>query len=215
MSSNVSSFFDRYAHDFNAIYGNSNGPMDAVVNRLFRRSMALRYQKTLEGCDPIEGKSVLDIGSGPGHYSVALAQRGASEVLGLDFADGMLEVARKRAADAGVQDVCRFEKGDFLEREFDRKFDYAIIMGFMDYIADPAPMIRKTLSLTRRRAFFSFPVKGGLLGWQREMRYRSRCDLYMYTEDSVRKLFDGIEGARARIEKIDRDLFVTVEMLAQ
>ena len=48
MSSNVSSFFDRYAHDFNAIYGNSNGPMDAVVNRLFRRSMALRYQKTLE-----------------------------------------------------------------------------------------------------------------------------------------------------------------------
>lgn len=212
MSSNVSTFFDRYAHDFNAIYGNSNGPIDSVVNRMFRRSMALRYQRTLEGCDPIEGRSVLDIGCGPGHYSVALARRGAGEVLGLDFADGMLDVARKRAEGAGVGATCRFEKGDFLERSFDRQFDYSIVMGFMDYIADPASMIRKALSITQRRAFFSFPVSGGLLGWQRKMRYRSRCDLYLYTEQSVRDLFAGIEGANARIDRIERDLFVTVEM---
>jgi ubiquinone/menaquinone biosynthesis C-methylase UbiE len=212
MSTNVSSFFDRYAHDFSAIYGNSHGPFDSMVNRLFRRSMALRYQRTLEGCDPIEGRSVLDIGCGPGHYSVALARRGAGEVLGLDFADGMLEVARERAEKAGVSGTCRFEKGDFLECSFDRQFDYTIIMGFMDYIAEPAGMIRKALSITKRRAFFSFPVAGGLLGWQRQLRYRSRCDLYLYTEQSVRELFSGIEDAKVNVERIDRDLFVTAEM---
>src|SRR5215469_11110865 len=104
----VSEFFDGYAHDFAAIYGNDNGWFNTVVNRLFRRVMEDRYRQTLEGCAPIAGRSVLDIGCGPGHYSVALAKRGAAEVLGIDFAEGMLQVARERASREGVA-TCRFE----------------------------------------------------------------------------------------------------------
>lgn len=210
--SKVSTFFDRYAHDFDAIYGNSNGPVSSVVNKLFRRSMALRYQKTLEGCDPIAGRSVLDIGCGPGHYAIALAKRGAGSVLGIDFADGMLDVARQGAAQAGVGELCKFEKMDFLNSEFDRKFDYVIVMGFMDYIADAASMIRKTLSVTADRAFFSFPLRDGILGWQRQLRYRSRCELYLYTEKQVRDLFADVGCKNVRIQRIDRDLFVAVDM---
>ena len=83
-NSNVREFFDSYAHDFNAIYGNSNSVANAIINRLFRQAMKLRYQKTLEACAPIAGRSVLDIGCGPGHYSVALAKLGAAEVLGIE-----------------------------------------------------------------------------------------------------------------------------------
>ena len=210
--SKVSTFFDRYAHDFDAIYGNNNGLLSAVVNKFLRRSMALRYRMTLEGCDPIVDHTVLDVGCGPGHYSIALAKLGASKVRGIDFADGMLEVARDSAVKEGVEKVCQFEKIDFLNWNFDDKFDYVIVMGFMDYIADPLNIIKKTLSLTRDRAFFSFPIRDGILSWQRKIRYQSRCELYLYSEKQVLDLFAGTQCKKVHAERISRDLFVTVDM---
>lgn len=209
--SKVSHFFDRYAHDFDSIYRNKNGWVNSVINKLFRRTMELRYLKTLEGCSPIAGRSVLDIGCGPGHYSVALAKRGASEVLGLDFAEGMLQVARERAAKEGAT-TCRFEKRDFLSFNFKRKFDYTIVMGVMDYASQPAAVVEKALSLTAVRAFFSFPLDNGILAWQRKLRYKFRCDLYMYREDQVKQLFANQDKGQIRAESLGRDLFVTVDM---
>ena len=209
--SKVSQFFDGYAHDFDAIYGNKNGWFGSIINKLFRRTMEVRYRKTLEGCSPIVGRSVLDIGCGPGHYSVALAKKGAGEVLGIDFADGMLQVARERAAKEGVT-TCRFEKKDFMNFNFARKFDYTIVMGFMDYANQPAEVVKKALSLTTVRAFLSFPLDKGILAWQRKLRYKSRCELHMYTEDRVRQLFANHGKAEISVENLGRDLFVTVNM---
>src|SRR6201997_4378788 len=93
----TSEFFHAYAHDFNAIYGNSNTFVNRLINRHFRASMRLRYEKTIEGCSPIAGKTVLDIGCGPGHYSVALAKKGAERVFGIDFADEMIAIAKQNA----------------------------------------------------------------------------------------------------------------------
>jgi len=209
--SKVSQFFDGYAHDFDVIYGNKNGWLDSIINKLFRRTMEVRYRKTLEGCSPIASRSVLDIGCGPGHYSIALAKQGAGEVLGIDFAESMLQVARERAAKEGVT-TCRFEKRDFLNFNFERKFDYTIVMGFMDYANQPAEVVKKTLSLTAVRAFFSFPLDNGILAWQRKLRYKSRCELYMYTEDQARQLLTNHDKAQISVESLGRDLFVTVDM---
>ena len=203
-------FFDQYAGDFSAIYGNDNTPVNAVVNRLFRKSMMLRYERTLAGCNPIEGKTVIDIGCGPGHYGVALASRGASRVLGVDFASGMIDLAKKRAERAGVADRCTFTLGDFLEVTGDEKFDYAVVMGFMDYIEDPLALMKKVLKVCRGKAFFSFPADGGVLAWQRRMRYRSRCDLYLYTEPQIRSLVSGLGVKASSVEMISRDFFVTL-----
>ena len=117
-------FFHQYANHFDAIYGNQNGFVDSVINRLFRKSMKLRYEKTIEGCNPIANKSVLDIGCGPGHYSITLAQRGASRVVGIDFAEGVFavdvevnagsdEARRKLAivAEAGIVDFRGVARG--------------------------------------------------------------------------------------------------------
>ena len=202
-------FFDRYAQDFSAIYGNRNTAVNRVVNALFRRSMRMRYDLAIEGSNPIVGRSVLDIGCGPGHYCIELARRGASRVLGIDFAEGMLEIARSGAARAGLEKTCEFRQADFFKDEFQEKFDYVIAMGFMDYVERPADTLRKALALTRVRAFFSFPLAGGFLAWQRQLRYRSRCDLYLYTELQVRQLFEDSGAKRIDVQKIDRDLFVT------
>jgi len=205
-------FFDSYAKDFNAIYGNENTLVNAVVNRLFRKSMVVRYERTLAGCTPIAGKSVIDIGCGPGHYSVALASAGAGRVLGVDFAPGMIDIARQRAARAGVTDRCSFELGDFLNVSGDEKFDYAIVMGFMDYIEKPGELVEKVMRVCRGKAFFSFPADGGPLAWQRRLRYRNRCPLYLYSEPQIRQLVSGVGARSSSVEMISRDYFVTLSV---
>src|SRR5271157_1434793 len=191
-------FFHQYANDFDAIYGNQNGFFDSVINRLFRKSMRLRFEKSIEGCNPIEGKSVLDVGCGPGHYSITLAQRGAGRVVGIDFADGMLQLASDHAKEVGVGERCKFMVADFYTYAPQEVFDYVIVMGFMDYMPDP------------EKAFFSFPVEGGILGWQRKMRYQKRCDLFLYSEERLKQIFSKFPEATATVEPISRDFFVTL-----
>jgi SAM-dependent methyltransferase len=210
MSGQTSQFFDGYAADFDAIYGSDNGPVERIANRLFRRAMLVRYEKTLAGCQPAAGCTVIDIGCGPGHYSIALARAGAEKVLGLDFAAGMLKIASERAEAQGVAQRCSFELGDFLTYPIPERFDYAIVMGFMDYVSDPRPVIDRVLAIVRRRAFFSFPKAGGLLAWQRQWRYRNRCDLFLYRRDAIESLLLRT-GAAFSIEPIGRDFFVTLE----
>jgi SAM-dependent methyltransferase len=206
-------FFDDYAPDFDSIYGTCNNWLNRLVNRRLRRSMAIRYAKTIEGCTPIEGRTVLDVGCGPGHYAVALARRGAREVVGIDFAESMIQLARQKAEAAGVADRCRFVRGDFLAFAADRRFDYTVLMGFMDYVSDPGKTVRKAMELTSDKAFLSFPAAGGILAWQRRIRYRRRCDLYMYDLAGLKELFARLDCVAAEIERIERDFFVTATVL--
>lgn len=212
-SKSVSDFFHGYATGFDAIYGNKHSGLTAWVNDNLRKSMRLRFEKTIEGCQPAEGRSVLDIGTGPGHYAVLLAKQGASPVVGMDFAEGMLDVAKKHAQEQGVADKCTWDFGDFLTYEPGRTFDYLILMGFMDYIQDPVACIRKAISLTDRKAFFSFPSRHGLLALQRKIRYKFKCPLYLYTRDRLEGVLKkAVEGTDAKftIEPIQRDFFVTI-----
>jgi len=203
-------FFHQYANDFDAIYGNQNGMVDSVINKLFRKSMRLRFEKSIEGCNPIEGKSVLDVGCGPGHYSITLAQRGASRVVGIDFAEGMLKLATEHAQKVGVGEKCKFMVADFYQYAPQEIFDYVIVMGFMDYMPDPEKVVAKVLSLTKDKAFLSFPVAGGLLAWQRSLRYKKRCDLFLYKEEQLKEMFAHFSEVKATIEPISRDFFVTL-----
>ena len=209
---NTAQFFDSYAEDFNAIYGTKNTIFNNIINKLFRKSMKLRFEKTIEECSQIEGKSVIDIGCGPGHYGITLAKIGAGSVFGIDFSQSMIDIAVKNAGKAGVQEKCTFIVDDFLTFETDNTFDYAIVMGFMDYTAEPDKAIEKVLSLTREKALFSFPVDGGILALQRKIRYKKKCDLYMYKYEVIQKIFKSAPCKDFDIQKISRDFFVSVSM---
>jgi ubiquinone/menaquinone biosynthesis C-methylase UbiE len=208
----VAEFFDSYSDRFNAIYGNKESFFSGPVNRLFRKSMRMRFENTIRSCQPVEGKSVVDIGCGPGHYSVRLAEMGAQRTLGLDFAPGMIEIANENAACAGVTSHCQFVYGDFLSYPFNDTFDYAVVMGFMDYVEQPENVIDKVLAVTKDKAFFSFPADGGILAWQRRQRYKNRCKLFLYKEEELRRMFGERECRGLDIQKISRDFFVTVSV---
>ncbi len=206
----TSEFFDTYAHGFSAIYGNKNTFLNNLINQYFRKSIKLRFYKTIEGCYPIKGKSVIDIGCGPGHYSITLAKKGAKYVCGIDFAEGMIDLARQNAKYAGVEDRCNFILGDFVAEVIKDKFDYSIVMGFMDYSKEPRKLIEKVLAITKSKAFFSFPVDSGILAWQRKIRYQKKCDLFLYNSEQLNTLFSDLNYKELKVEKIGRDFFVAV-----
>lgn len=208
MTRPAAEFFDAYAHDFAAIYGNDNRAFARLINLFFRRSMRERYRRTLEVCRPLEGQTVLDVGCGPGHYAVAFAQLGAAHVVGIDFAPAMIALAQQRADAAGVTDRCTFVETDFMSYDESSSFDYTVFMGFMDYAADSDRVIERASQLTRDTAVFSFPASAGVLAWQRRLRYRHKTPLYMYSRADVETLTNAYFSA-VLIDRIGRDYYVT------
>lgn len=59
---------------------------------------------------------VIDLGSGDGRNVIAAARRGA-RALGVEFNPDMVELSRRRAADAGVGETAIFEQGDMFARD--------------------------------------------------------------------------------------------------
>ena len=210
--SKVEQFFDSYAGDFDAIYGTERSLMNSILNPILRKSMRTRFDRTLEYTRPMAGKTALDIGCGPGHYATALASSGAEMVVGLDFSQEMKNIARHRTSSSGLSDRCVFTVEDIFQYTPTDQFGFSIAMGVMDYINAPDQMIRKTLAMTKEKAFFSFPTSRGLLALQRRLRYLSRCPLYLYSESQLRSLLGEIAPHEYKIEDIGRDFFVTVSI---
>jgi 2-polyprenyl-3-methyl-5-hydroxy-6-metoxy-1,4-benzoquinol methylase len=203
-------FFSDYAADFDAIYGTKRGPFGRFVDHTLRASMRLRFEQTMARCTPIEDAQVIDIGCGPGHFSVALAHAGAQRVIGLDVSDQMLEIARAHAETQDVSGKIDWVEGDASVYRPETDMDFTIVMGVMDYIKDPAPFIRHLISYTKGRLLFSFPASEGLLATQRKFRYRNKTPLYLYSHEQLVGLFEGIAPGQTSIEKLARDYFVEV-----
>lgn len=73
----------------------------------------------------LAGKTVLDLGGGPGHYTVAMALRGA-RVTWYDVSRGYMAIARAKAAQAGVAQGVEFSLGylDEAAVQLGRRFDF-------------------------------------------------------------------------------------------
>lgn len=71
-------------------------------------------QETVRLVDPPQGGKALDVCCGTGDLTILLARRVGTRgsVVGLDFSEQMLRIARRRAAAAGVDAVCRFIQSD-------------------------------------------------------------------------------------------------------
>ena len=208
----TSDFFNHYSKAFDDIYGKHNNYLRRVVNTIFRRSMRLRFERTFSACQPVIDHTVLDIGCGPGLYAVTFATLGAKKVKGIDFSPEMINLARNRASAEGVADKCEFELIDFVELAEDTAYNYVILMGFMDYIQHPEAIISKAIRLTKNKAVFSFPASGGLLAWQRKLRYKLKCPIYFYSEAQIHALFAQLGNVNYDLERISRDYFVTVKV---
>jgi SAM-dependent methyltransferase len=62
---------------------------------------------------------VIDLGSGDGRNVIGAARRGA-RALGVEFEQNMVDLSRRRAAEAGVADKAQFVQGDMYEADISR-----------------------------------------------------------------------------------------------
>jgi 2-polyprenyl-3-methyl-5-hydroxy-6-metoxy-1,4-benzoquinol methylase len=196
--------FEWDAESFSGIYGESF--VSRSFNRIFRRAIFDRYETTMTESGDVRDKSILDIGCGSGVYSVELAKRGAGRVLGLDFSEPMLAIARASARKFGVADRIEFVRDEFLAHHFgNEQFDVAIALGVFDYLEHPGPFLAKMSKLTRGTLIASFPKFSLIRGTARRLRYRltGRGDVFYYSPEKIGRLAESAGLRRHRLVRID------------
>ncbi len=155
----VKDHFHDDAARFDAIYEKEKGHFARFVDDHWRGVVQKRLEVNLAKLQPLSGKSVLDVGCGSGRFCLEYARNGATRVLGVDFAPGMIEIADRLATEIGVQGQCEYRVGTFPEivKEDDLPFDASTANGFFDYVAEPIPIITKMREMTRGTMIVSFP----------------------------------------------------------
>ena len=86
------------------------------------------------------GASVLEVAPGPGYLSIELAKFGRYSVTGLDISETFVEIARKNAAEAGVQ--IDFRRGNASAMPFgDDSFDLIVCRAAFKNFSEPVKAI--------------------------------------------------------------------------
>ncbi len=99
-----------------------------------------------------DGDAVLDCGAGTGSTALLAARRAGpnGRITLFDLSDDMLDVARRRVADAQVADRCRFGVGDMVALPFeDASFDVTLSTYSLCPLWDPARGALELLRVTK------------------------------------------------------------------
>jgi len=160
-------------------------------DKMFRKAVFVRTAVALNTIKEFDKPSILDIGSGPGVNSVTwLKNSNASFLLGLDFAQNMVDYARKNADAEGVGDRCKFVQGDFFTYDFKGdKFTVSVAAGVVDYIKDTAAFMKRIDEASTGAFVISWPEKGLRMALR---RYRYTTPVYHYNEADIRRLHEGL-----------------------
>ena len=153
----VTEFWNKIAHDFDAIYTGRKKPIARALDQWLRRDIFQRFDWVMEKSGDVRGATICDVGCGSGRFVSALAKNGAARVIGVDVAEEMLRIARELVRLEGVADVCEFVHADVLHWKTDEQFDEVIAIGFWDYIADPPSRLRAIRKLTPKKFLSAWP----------------------------------------------------------
>ena len=199
-------FWNSEADAFQSIYTHRKSKFFNTLDQIFRKDMYERYQFTIANCEPIEGRTFLDVGCGNGLYSLELARRGARKVVGLDIAEVMIGLCKQASVNQNLDDRCTFIQTDLLEWDNSgMKFDVSFGIGLFDYISDPLPVLRQMRELSTDKAIMAFPR---LWTWRapvRKVRLTMKgCDVFFYSAARINNLMKDAGFSRHTITKVGK-----------
>ena len=184
--------------------------MGRFIDRNFRNVMKERFAKTLFYTRNSDISSVLDIGCGPGHYCVEFLKQG-KKVMGIDISEEMLKIAEKKTnlKEGNIEYV----HANYENYNLNEKFDAACLMGFFDYIENPASIFVKLKKDINTEIYSSFPKNNGFLILQRKIRYYLRgCPLFTYTKKDIQEVMSQSEIDNYEILDLGRDFFLKINL---
>jgi len=139
----VKGYFDRLAEGYDA-----NLPWDELTERIYDE---LTW-RCIEPYLPPTGL-VLDAGGGTGKWAIPIAERGLKVVL-LDISAGMLEVARRKIQERGLEGRVSLVQGDIHGMDFpDGHFDFVLAEGVLEYCADIREAFRELVRVLKPGCF--------------------------------------------------------------
>jgi ubiquinone/menaquinone biosynthesis C-methylase UbiE len=95
-----------------------------------------------------EGSRVLEVAPGPGYFSIELAKLGSYAITGLDLSHTMVEMAQKKAAEAGVR--VEFKQGSASKMPSQTaSFDFLLCRAAFKNFAKPVPALREMCRVLR------------------------------------------------------------------
>ena len=210
----VTRFFDNYAETFHSIYQVEKRPViNVMLDKFTRSSMFRRFEVTYQYCQKTGAKTLLDVGCGPGHHDVMLAKGLGMNIMGIDVAPSMVDIAKKNTEEHGVGERCKFKVSDFMDTRPDTKYDVVLSLGVVEYIMDPGQFIQKMIECSKGAVIFSLPVKWHWLTPQRVLRYKIRnCPLRFYSRSEILKLLQGLNVKKYEIEALNRDYLTIIKI---
>jgi enediyne biosynthesis protein CalE5 len=120
-------------------------------------------QRLLELAQVEPGNRVLDIATGSGEPGITAASKVGRDglVVATDQSPAMLELARERAAAAGLRNIKFFETGaEQLAVDDERDFDAALCRWGLMFVGDLDAAIRRVAQLLAARGRFATAVWG-------------------------------------------------------
>jgi SAM-dependent methyltransferase len=170
----------------------------------WRNRLRARRELTFARLGPLSGRRGLDIGCGSGIYMIEALMRGASHVVGLDPAPGMLEWAHRRIDEAGRLDQITLLEGYFPETLLPGPFDFAIVVGVLDYVNDPVAFLCSVRSLVIGKTVATFPSRHWLYAPLRKLRGRLRREpVYFYDEREILALARSAGFGKVDVMRLD------------
>jgi 2-polyprenyl-3-methyl-5-hydroxy-6-metoxy-1,4-benzoquinol methylase len=198
-------YWNAEADAFESIYTHRKSGLSNALDRVFRQDMYDRFVFTVENCEPVAGRTFLDVGCGNGLYSVELGKKGAAHVTGLDISEVMIERCRRSAEKEGLSESLTFLHTDLLAYEPEGEFDVSFGIGLFDYISDPLPVLRRMRELTRDKTVTAFPR---LWTWRapvRKARLSMRgCPVYFYTKADIDRLMRDAGFSRWEVTRVGK-----------
>ncbi|HJC76319.1 bifunctional demethylmenaquinone methyltransferase/2-methoxy-6-polyprenyl-1,4-benzoquinol methylase UbiE [uncultured Alistipes sp.] len=98
----VREMFDRIAPTYDML----NHTLSLNIDRLWRRRVVRLVRR-------FAPRRILDVATGTGDLAIAMARRiRGTQVLGVDLSEGMLDIARRKVAEAGLDGRVVFDTGD-------------------------------------------------------------------------------------------------------
>jgi ubiquinone/menaquinone biosynthesis C-methylase UbiE len=142
------------------------------------------------------------VACGTGRFTAMLAARGAN-IVGLDISAAMLQEARTKARELGVEDRLEFMRGDAARLPFpDDYFDTVFAMRFFHLADTPASYLAEMCRVSREQVFFDtfnrYSARS-VYNWLLPMGSR------LYSEAEVERL---LSGAGLQLERSEHDFLL-------
>ena len=205
-----SSYWNSKVEDFDAIYsGKGWSNLYKLLSDVLRKDIFDRVNASVAIAKAYQQPiSILDIGCGTGRLIEAL-QPTSHFTVGVDYSSKMLAKAKDILMAKGIsEDSYQLILGDVvndwpLELDTYDKFEIVTMLGLVEYISDPVPLLQKMLRFKPDKIIVSFCRARTLRTYMRRLRYKLQgldCPLFFYTQNEIQKIGEKLDAKSTKIQ---------------